>query len=192
MVVGFILMIILTNCTFDGLTYNVQRYMDEILAIKPDIVFLWDEAWFGFARFVPHYRQRTGMHSASDLSTKYNSEEYRKEYEQYKKTFLSKHPEPDDAWIEQQLMPDPGEAKVRAYATQSTHKTLSCFRQGSMIHVYDDQFNEKAKTCNSRNNPIKRLAYFIHHELGPSKTYYFSFDGHSLDFHLCRLVRYLG
>ena len=31
-------MIILTNCTFDGLVYNVQRFMEELLAIKPDLV----------------------------------------------------------------------------------------------------------------------------------------------------------
>src|SRR3712207_7223879 len=34
-------MVDVTNCTFDGLTYNVQRYMQEILAIKPDMIFLW-------------------------------------------------------------------------------------------------------------------------------------------------------
>src|SRR5262249_3719047 len=38
----------LTNCTFDGHVYNVRRVMEECLAIKPDLVFLWDEAWFGF------------------------------------------------------------------------------------------------------------------------------------------------
>ena len=37
-------MLLLTNCTFDGLVYNVERVMEEILAIKPDIIFLWDEA----------------------------------------------------------------------------------------------------------------------------------------------------
>ncbi len=170
-------MIILTNCTFDGLTYNVQRYMDEILAIKPDIVFLWDEAWFGFARFVPHYRQRTGMHSASVLSTKYNSDEYRKEYEEYKKSFLSKHPEPDDAWIDQQLMPDPDVAIVRAYATQSTHKTLSCFRQGSMIHVHDDQFNERAKDQFTK-------AYFTHTTTSPNYQIIASLDVSRRQMHL--------
>ena len=46
-------MLLLTNCTFDGLVYNVERVMQECLAIKPDLVFLWDEAWFGFARFGP-------------------------------------------------------------------------------------------------------------------------------------------
>jgi arginine decarboxylase len=37
-------------------------------------------------------------------------------------------------------MPDPGKVKIRVYATQSTHKTLTSFRQGSMIHVWDEDF----------------------------------------------------
>ena len=53
-------MLLLTNCTFDGIVYNVERVMEECLAIKPDLIFLWDEAWFAFARFNPTYRQRTG------------------------------------------------------------------------------------------------------------------------------------
>ena len=57
-------MLLLTNCTFDGIVYNVERVMEECLAIKPDLVFLWDEAWFAFARFGPTYRQRTGMNAA--------------------------------------------------------------------------------------------------------------------------------
>ena len=40
-------MVDLTNCTFDGHIYNVRRVMEECLAIKPDLIFLWDEAWSG-------------------------------------------------------------------------------------------------------------------------------------------------
>ena len=35
-------MVTLTNCTFDGIVYDVERVMAECLAIKPDLVFLWD------------------------------------------------------------------------------------------------------------------------------------------------------
>ncbi len=42
-------------------------------------------------------------------------------------------------------MPDPDLARVRVYATQSTHKTLTALRQGSMIHVYDQDFADHAK-----------------------------------------------
>ena len=60
-------MLVLTNCTFDGHIYNVERVMEECLAIKPDLIFLWDEAWFGFARFSPYYRRRTAMGAAAQL-----------------------------------------------------------------------------------------------------------------------------
>ena len=60
-------MIDLTNCTFDGHIYNTRRVMEECLAIKPDLIFLWDEAWFGFARFSPFLRPRTAMGAANDI-----------------------------------------------------------------------------------------------------------------------------
>lgn len=126
-------MLLLTNCTFDGIVYNVKKVMEEILAIKPDMIFLWDEAWFAFASFTPVYKQRTGMFVARQLAAKYKSDSYRKKYE---KNLKSANPIP---------MPDPDEVKIRVYATQSTHKTLSSLRQGSMIHIFDEQFRRKAE-----------------------------------------------
>src|SRR5690242_15620289 len=60
-------MLTLTNCTFDGHMYNVKKVMRECLAIKPDLIFLFDEAWFGFARFDPLHRRRTAMQAAKEL-----------------------------------------------------------------------------------------------------------------------------
>ncbi len=34
---------------------------------------------------------------------------------------------------------------MRVYATQSTHKTLTSLRQGSMIHVFDQDFGQKVE-----------------------------------------------
>ena len=136
-------MLLLTNCTFDGIVYNVQRTMEECLAIKPDLVFLWDEAWFGFARFGPTYRQRTAMHSAATLIERYKSEAYRDEYAAYQKEVEAIDPDDEEAWLDLQLKPDPDSVRIRAYATQSTHKTLTALRQGSMIHVYDQDFRSK-------------------------------------------------
>ena len=62
-------MVDLTNCTFDGHIYNTRRVMEECLAIKPDLIFLWDEAWFGFARFSPFLRPRTAMGAANDIES---------------------------------------------------------------------------------------------------------------------------
>jgi len=133
-------MMSLTNCTFDGVVYDVERVMEECLAIKPDLVFLWDEAWFAFARFHPVYRNRTAMTAAKLLRDKLGDNEYKREFE----TRLATDNQPTDGeLLERRLVPDPAKARVRVYATQSTHKTLTSLRQGSMIHVYDQDFDQK-------------------------------------------------
>jgi arginine decarboxylase len=130
-------MLLLTNCTFDGIVYNVEKVMQEILAIKPDMIFLWDEAWFAFAGFTYTYKQRTGMFSASKLFNKYKTNKYKAEYEKHIKSLKVG---------ELPLMPDPKLVKIRVYSTQSTHKTLSSFRQGSMIHIWDEDFRRKSES----------------------------------------------
>ena len=127
-------MLLLTNCTFDGLVYNVEKVMQEVLAIKPDMVFLWDEAWFAFASFTYTYKQRSGMYVAQKLFNKYRSEEYK---EEYKKHIATLKPN------ELPTLPDPEKVKIRVYATQSTHKTLSSFRQGSMIQIWDEEYSRR-------------------------------------------------
>jgi len=129
-------MLLLTNCTFDGVVYNVERVMEECLAIKPDLVFLWDEAWFAFARFGPTYRRRTAMNAANSLRQRLRDPELAKAWDKQQKKLEGAD---DAAWIKARLVPPP-HARVRAYATQSTHKTLTALRQGSMIHVNDQDF----------------------------------------------------
>ena len=135
-------MMSLTNCTFDGIVYDVERVMEECLAIKPDLVFLWDEAWFAFARFHPVYRTRTAMAAAAAVRERLQSPEYRAKYEKYLAEQTAEKPSDDDL-LNRRLMPDPARARVRVYASQSTHKTLTSLRQGSMIHVYDQDFDQK-------------------------------------------------
>ena len=138
-------MLLLTNCTFDGLIYNVKRIMQQCLAIKPDLVFLWDEAWFAFARFDPTYRQRTGMHSAQRLRDRYRSKSYRKKYLEHLEGLKDIDPKDIETLSKTHLLPDPDLVRVRVYSTQSTHKTLTSLRQGSMIHIYDQDYNGKAE-----------------------------------------------
>jgi len=138
-------MLLLTNCTFDGVVYNVERVMEECLAIKPDLVFLWDEAWFGFARFGPTYRQRTAMDTAERLRDRYKTGDYRAEYEAWKQRFDKLKSKDDKKWLDNRLMPDPDKVRVRVYATQSTHKTLTALRQGSMIHIHDQDYKSKVE-----------------------------------------------
>ncbi|MGB5437316.1 MAG: aminotransferase class I/II-fold pyridoxal phosphate-dependent enzyme [Maribacter sp.] len=129
-------MLLLTNCTFDGLVYNVERVMEEVLAIKPDMIFLWDEAWFAFASFGTNYKQRTAMFTANKLYDKYKSSDYKKQYS----TYIGSLGANDIS-----ILPDPDKVRIRAFATQSTHKTLSSFRQGSMIHIWDEDFRRKSE-----------------------------------------------
>ena len=135
-------MLLLTNCIFDGVVYNPRRVMEEVLAIKPDICFLWDEAWYAFATAVPWARQRTAMVSAERLEQTLASPEYAEEYRNWA---ASMEGIPRSEWADQRLMPDPDRARVRVYATHSTHKSLSAFRQASMIHVRDQDFNSLAR-----------------------------------------------
>ena len=129
-------MLLLTNCTFDGVVYNVERVMEECLAIKPDLVFLWDEAWFAFARFGPTYRQRTGMNAANVLRERLKSPEHEAAFEAQRSELEGAD---DEKLLATRLIPPPT-ARIRVYSTQSTHKTLTSLRQGSMIHVHDQDF----------------------------------------------------
>ncbi|MEV6140109.1 aminotransferase class I/II-fold pyridoxal phosphate-dependent enzyme [Nocardia sp. NPDC051990] len=130
-------MLLLTNCTFDGIVYNPRRVMEEVLAIKPDICFLWDEAWYAFATAVPWARQRTAMVAAAQLESTLSSPSYAEEY----RTWRASMQDVDRAeWSNRRLLPDPQRARVRVYATHSTHKSLSALRQASMIHIHDQDF----------------------------------------------------
>jgi arginine decarboxylase len=137
-------LVLLTNCTFDGIVYDVERVMEECLAIKPDLIFLWDEAWFAFAGFHPTYRRRTGMGAAARLRERFRDPEFRQRHVEFKEQFGN----PDDGdprWLDTRLVPDPDHARIRVYVTHSTHKTLTALRQGSMIHVYDQDFKQKVE-----------------------------------------------
>jgi arginine decarboxylase len=132
-------MVDLTNCTFDGHIYNTRRVMEECLAIKPDLIFLWDEAWFGFARFSPFLRPRTAMGAANDIEVWLHDPKSVAEYEKQK---VELGPDPsDDALLGARLIPDPRKVKLRVYQTNSTHKSMSALRQGSMLFVKDVEFH---------------------------------------------------
>lgn len=163
-------MVTLTNCTFDGIVYDPERVMSECLAIKPDLVFLWDEAWFAFGAFHPVTRRRTAMAAAAALEEQLKSSghvaEWRKQQEEL---YLEDgSPAPDEVWLSERLIPSP-DARVRVYATQSTHKTLTALRQGSMIHVYDQDWKREAE------EPFHE-AYMTHTSTSPNYQILASLD----------------
>jgi arginine decarboxylase len=129
----------LTNCTFDGHMYNTRRVMEECLAIKPDLIFLWDEAWSGFARFSPFLRPRTAMGAAADITAWLHDPASVKAYEK-QQAELGENPT-DEALLKARLVPDPRRVRLRVYQTNSTHKSMSALRQGSMLLVKDVDFH---------------------------------------------------
>ncbi len=163
-------MLLLTNCTFDGVIYNVEKIMQECLAIKSDLIFLWDEAWFGFARFGPTYRTRTGMFVASKLKRLYKTEEYKDKYDKYlskNKTIIEDNN--IDSLLETELLPNPEKVRIRVYSTQSTHKTLTSLRQGSMIHINDQDYRSLVEES-------FREAYMTHTTTSPNYQIIASLD----------------
>ena len=157
----------LTNCTFDGHMYHPERVMEECLAIKPDLVFLWDEAWFGFARFSPFHRLRTSMHAAESLAERLRTPAYRQEYAAFRAQAGDLEPANPEL-LEMRLLPDPDQVKIRVYGTQSTHKSMSALRQGSMILVRDEDFGAVHGAFEE--------AYFTHTSTSPNLQIIASLD----------------
>jgi len=142
--------------------------MEECLAIKPDLIFLWDEAWFGFARWSPLLRPRTGLGAAAAL-------------EEWKKTpaalaaYLAQVTElgddldpKDPRLLKRRLVPDPRKMRVRVYETTSVHKSMSCLRQGSIVAVRDEDYAHHASAF--------REAVFIHASTSPNAQIIASLD----------------
>jgi arginine decarboxylase len=161
-------MITLTNCTFDGHVYDTRRVMEECLAIKPDLVFLWDEAWFGFARFSWLYRPRTAMGARAALKEAFADPAYLDKYLAQEKT-LGKDLDPKDKrLLDTRLVPDPRKTKLRVYQTNSTHKSMSSLRQGSMVLVGDEDYH-------LHEQPFKE-AVFTHASTSPNLQIIASLD----------------
>ena len=153
-------MLILTNATFDGHLSHTRRVMSECLAIKPDLVFLWDEAWSASARFSPYLRPRTAMGAAEALRERQASDIARQEYQEFveRGIGLDGH---DPRAITERLVPDPDAYRVRVYQTTSVHKSMSALRQASIILVADQLFSDVAETF--------REAYFTHTSTSPNQ-----------------------
>ncbi|GGJ39967.1 aminotransferase class I/II-fold pyridoxal phosphate-dependent enzyme [Paenarthrobacter histidinolovorans] len=161
-------MLTLTNCTFDGIVYDPRKVMEECLAIKPDLVFLWDEAWFAFAGAHPVYRQRTAMQAAADLEHEFANPAYARRHDEQARSLAAAEAD-DDTWQDTPLIADPRTARLRVYATQSTHKTLTSLRQGSMIHVFDQEFV-------ALNGEAFREAFMTHTSTSPNYQILASLD----------------
>src|SRR5580692_7165620 len=158
-------LLVLTNCTFDGHIYNPERVMEECLAIKPDLIFLWDEAWFGFARWSPFYRRRTAMGAAANLEKKFKDPAYRTAYAEQEKKLGADLKADEKTLLGTRLLANPDKVRLRVYQTNSTHKSMSCLRQGSMVlvkdqdyHTVEEQFHEAVFTHASTSPNLQIIA----------------------------------
>jgi len=158
-------LLVLTNCTFDGHIYNPERVMEECLAIKPDLIFLWDEAWFGFARWSPFYRRRTAMGAAAILEKKFKDPSYRDAYQEQGKKLGADLKVDEKTLLGTRLLANPDKVRLRVYQTNSTHKSMSCLRQGSMVlvkdqdyHTVEEQFHEAVFTHASTSPNLQIIA----------------------------------
>jgi arginine decarboxylase len=161
-------MVALTNVTFDGHMYDVRRVMEECLAIKPNLVFLWDEAWFGFARWSWLYRPRTAMGARADLRDDLRSPAYLERYLAQERKLGADLDPKDKRVLETRLIPDPRKVKLRVYQTNSTHKSMSSLRQGSMVLVADEEYH-------LHEQPFKE-AVFTHASTSPNLQIIASLD----------------
>lgn len=159
-------MLDLTNCTFDGHMYNTRRVMEECLAIKPDLIFLWDEAWSGFAHWSPFLRPRTAMGAAEAIEEWLRDPASLKAYER-QQAELGKDPS-DAVLMKTRLIPDPRKVRLRVYQTNSTHKSMSAIRQGSMVLVHDVDFAHVESQF--------REAVFTHASTSPNQQLIASLD----------------
>jgi arginine decarboxylase len=161
-------MLTLTNCTFDGHVYNTRRVMEECLAIKPDLLFLWDEAWFGFARFSPLLRPRTGLGAAAAIEEWRDSPEALKAYMAQVAEFGEELDPSDPSLLDRRLVPDPRKIRIRVYETDSVHKSMSALRQGSIVAVRDEDYSHHVSAF--------REAVFIHASTSPNAQIIASLD----------------
>ena len=161
-------MITLTNCTFDGHVYNTRRVMEECLAIKPDVIFLWDEAWFGFARWSPFLRPRTGLGAAAALEEWRTTPEALSAWEAQVKELGEDLDPMNPTLLDRRLTPDPRKIRIRVYETDSVHKSMSCLRQGSIVAVRDEDYNHHISAF--------RESVFIHASTSPNAQIIASLD----------------
>ncbi len=161
-------MLTLTNCTFDGHVYNTRRVMEECLAIKPDLLFLWDEAWFGFARFSPVLRPRTGLGAAAALEEWRASPAALAAYEAQVAELGEDLDPADPGLLDRRLVPDPRKMRIRVYETDSVHKSMSSLRQGSIVAVRDEDYSQHVSAFHE--------AVFIHASTSPNAQIIASMD----------------
>src|SRR5207302_1404665 len=107
--------------------------------------------------------RRTAMGAAAILERKFKDPAYRQAYREQEKK-LGSNPS-DKVLLETRLLANPDKVRLRVYQTNSTHKSMSCLRQGSMVLVKDpdyhtvaEQFHEAVFTHTSTSPNLQIIA----------------------------------
>ena len=120
-------MLLLTNCTFDGLAYNPRRVMEKVLRSSPTSASCGTRRADAFATAVPWSRQRTAMIAADGLETMMASAGYAQEYRRWRESMRGVD---RSQWVDHRLLPDPEQARVRVYSSDRLHAELVCAAAG--------------------------------------------------------------
>ena len=115
-------MLLLTNCTFDGVVYNVERVMEQVLGHQAGHRFPVGRGMVGLRAFqlcaAPAHRDARGAEARPEVPHRGVQGRIRPAYRLIEKGEVPR-------------MPDPDQVRIRVYATQSTHKTLTSMRQAA-------------------------------------------------------------
>src|SRR5262249_60152218 len=136
-------------------------------ASKPDLTSCGPGAGSACARSSPSPRRPPAMGAAAALAARYRDPAYRDAYKSYaaKVATLGSNTAP---LLDMALMPDPDKVRIRVYQTNSTHKSMSALRQGSMILVWDEDFHHV-------EGPFEE-AFFTHTSTSPNLQVIASLD----------------
>src|SRR5262249_49286918 len=136
-------------------------------ASKPDLTSCGPGAGSACARSSPSPRRPPAMGAAAALAARYRDPAYRDAYKSYaaKVATLGSNTAP---LLDMALMPDPDKVRIRVYETNSTHKSMSALRQGSMILVWDEDFHHV-------EGPFEE-AFFTHTSTSPNLQIIASLD----------------
>src|SRR4030095_1496288 len=105
------------------------------------------------------------MGAAAILESKFKDPAYRAAYKEQEKKIGADLSPADKTVLETRLLADPDKVRLRVYQTNSTHKSMSCLRQGSMVlvkdpdfHVVEEQFHEAVFTHASTSPNLQIIA----------------------------------
>jgi len=101
--------------------------------------------------------------AAAILERKFKDPAYHQAYREQEKK-LGSNPS-DKVLLETRLLANPDKVRLRVYQTNSTHKSMSCLRQGSMVlvkdpdyHTVEEQFHEAVFTHASTSPNLQIIA----------------------------------